>query len=78
MSQFCENALKEAIEKLKNPKTMTNGGTDRFSLSTGSLFGKRESVVAGPTGIEPATYGLRVRRSSLTEPRARLTENKLA
>ena len=27
---------------------------------------------AGPTGIEPATYGLRVRRSSLTEPRARI------
>ena len=28
--------------------------------------------LAGPTGIEPATYGLRVRRSSLTEPRARM------
>jgi hypothetical protein len=27
--------------------------------------------VAGPTGIEPATYGLRVRRSGLTELRAR-------
>ncbi len=26
---------------------------------------------AGPTGIEPATYGLRVRRSSLAELRAR-------
>jgi hypothetical protein len=26
--------------------------------------------MAGPTGIEPATYGLRVRRSSLTELRA--------
>jgi hypothetical protein len=25
---------------------------------------------AGPTGIEPATYGLRVRRSGLTELRA--------
>ena len=29
-------------------------------------------ILAGPTGIEPATYGLRVRRSSLTEPRARI------
>ena len=27
--------------------------------------------LAGPTGIEPAAYGLRVRRSSLTELRAR-------
>ena len=27
--------------------------------------------VAGPTGIEPAAYGLRVRRSGLTELRAR-------
>ena len=26
---------------------------------------------AGPTGIEPAAYGLRVRRSGLTELRAR-------
>ena len=26
--------------------------------------------VAGPTGIEPAAYGLRVRRSGLTELRA--------
>jgi hypothetical protein len=28
--------------------------------------------LAGPTGIEPATYGLRVRRSSLAELRARM------
>ena len=27
--------------------------------------------MAGPTGIEPAAYGLRVRRSSLTELRTR-------
>ena len=32
----------------------------------------RARKVAGPTGFEPATCGLRVRRSSLTEPRARL------
>jgi hypothetical protein len=32
----------------------------------------REPGVAGPTGIEPAAYGLRVRRSSLTELRARM------
>lgn len=29
-------------------------------------------VVAGPTGVEPAAYGLRVRRSGLTELRARV------
>ena len=28
--------------------------------------------LAGPTGVEPAAYGLRVRRSSLTELRAHL------
>jgi hypothetical protein len=28
-------------------------------------------IVAGPTGVEPAAYGLRVRRSNLTELRAR-------
>jgi hypothetical protein len=26
VSQYCENALIEAIEKLRSPKTMTNGG----------------------------------------------------
>jgi hypothetical protein len=30
------------------------------------------TMVAGPTGIEPAAYGLRVRRSGLTELRARI------
>ncbi len=30
-------------------------------------------LVAGPTGIEPAAYGLRVRRSGLTELRAHLS-----
>jgi hypothetical protein len=29
-------------------------------------------MMAGPTGIEPAAYGLRVRRSSLTELRTRM------
>ena len=29
-------------------------------------------LLAGPTGIEPAAYGLRVRRSNLTELRARV------
>ncbi len=37
-----------------------------------SKVNRKESyVVAGPTGIEPAAYGLRVRRSGLTELRAR-------
>ena len=35
-----------------------------------ALIDKRASGVAGPTGIEPAAYGLRVRRSNLTELRA--------
>ena len=30
----------------------------------------QQAAVAGPTGIEPAAYGLRVRRSGLTELRA--------
>lgn len=33
--------------------------------------GKFACRKAGPTGIEPAAYGLRVRRSGLTELRAR-------
>ena len=27
VSQFCENALKDAIQRLEQPKTQTNGGT---------------------------------------------------
>jgi hypothetical protein len=45
-----------------------NALTQEKSHSKNRLFTK----MAGPTGIEPATYGLRVRRSSLTEPRARI------
>jgi post-segregation antitoxin (ccd killing protein) len=55
VGQFCENALREAIEKLKSPRTEPNGGSASFSLSSGSLFGKRESEV-GRTGLEPATF----------------------
>ena len=43
--------------------------TKPFSLSEGSLFSK-ERVLAGPRGIGPLTYGLRVRRSNLAELRA--------
>jgi hypothetical protein len=48
VSQFCENALKEAIEKLKSPKTEPNGGSTSFSLSSGSLLSRRESEVLRP------------------------------
>jgi hypothetical protein len=47
-----------------------------FQYLTCSKFKKTLHVLinfkAGPTGIEPAAYGLRVRRSGLTELRARI------
>ena len=42
VSQFTENALKEAIEKLKNPINASNGHSSSFSLSSGSLSKKRK------------------------------------
>ena len=45
-----------------------NGQQNNQGLNHGAF----KEIMAGPTGIEPATYGLRVRRSSLTEPRARM------
>jgi hypothetical protein len=65
-------ALKEAIEKLKSPRTMTDGGTEDF-LSPGSF---QKKGVASPPGIEPGTpgflcgFGLKARCSILTELRA--------
>ena len=55
--------LESSLIQLLNPQNT------RFSLSEGSLFAK-EKVLAGPRGIEPLTYGLRVRRSNLAELRA--------
>jgi hypothetical protein len=48
VSQFCENCLREAIQKLKSPRTEPNGGSASFSLSSGSLFGKEKVRWAGP------------------------------
>ena len=49
--------------KLEEPET------PHFALLA---FLARIEQKAGPTGIEPAAYGLRVRRSGLTELRARI------
>ncbi len=40
LSQFCENALREAIKRLEGMKTETNGGTPRFlnGLARGAGF----------------------------------------
>ena len=49
--------------------SMGTMGTDMGTEKTvRSIFNDNR---AGPTGIEPAAYGLRVRRSNLTELRAR-------
>jgi hypothetical protein len=45
-----------------------SGSNVEVKKTDSSIFHDKE---AGPTGIEPATYGLRVRRSNLTELRAR-------
>ncbi len=58
LSQFCENALKEAIEALeqRKTKTETNGGlVDARSAS-------RSASVVGRTGFEPATFCTSSRR----------------
>ena len=49
VSQFCENALTEAIKRLESPNTQTNGGT--LFLSEGS-FGK-ESSWCGRRDLNP-------------------------
>lgn len=62
ISRVTENALLSIIDYMQTQNTQT---TD-FSVKP---FPQKR-VMAGPTGIEPAAYGLRVRRSSLTELRA--------
>ena len=53
LSQFCENALKEAIKRLQTPvhQTETNGGyiDSRKAVSSARL--------AGPRGFEPRISG---------------------
>jgi post-segregation antitoxin (ccd killing protein) len=63
ISRITENALSSIIDYLETQNTQTSSAF----LGEASFLKK---VLAGPTGIEPATYGLRVRRSNLTELRA--------
>ena len=57
VSQFCENALRDGIERLKSPKNVSEGKSISFSRSSGSLS-KRESDVEPPAGFGPATITL--------------------
>ncbi len=61
VSQFTENALREAIYKLKSHNSTSNikseSNTAPFSLSSGSLS-KRESEVEPRAGFGPATITL--------------------
>ena len=52
----------------------TQNTTAKKSKKLGCFSQKQR--LAGPTGIEPVAYGLRVRRSNLTELRARLLWRK--
>ena len=58
ISQFCENALKEAIRRLEQPKTETDGNGS--FLGTASFT--KEGVVDG-TGFEPVTSTMPTSRS---------------
>ena len=62
ISKVTETALSLIIDYMQTQNNETTGFLDQPSFL--------KKVVAGPTGIEPAAYGLRVRRSSLTELRA--------
>ena len=68
--------INEAYQVLKHSSTRVEYDLNR-TYGPQKREGKRSSQpgkfalwLAGPTGIEPAAYGLRVRRSSLTELRA--------
>ena len=62
-----------SVEKETTQKA-TQNTTAKHSKKSGCFA--KNSGLAGPTGIEPAAYGLRVRRSNLTELRARLLWRK--
>ena len=62
LSRILEQALQSTLEYYPQQ----NKPESSECLGPGSFLKKE----AGPTGIEPAAYGLRVRRSSLTELRA--------
>ena len=59
LSQFCENALREAIKRLEGTKTETNGGTH---ISQTCWRGVRDSNPRGPMDhrlSRPAPYQAR-------------------
>ena len=67
--------LQRNKEELCAPKLPPNPKI-RITTILDQFRDKPARYMAGPTGIEPATYGLRVRRSNLTELRARLSFGK--
>ena len=54
LSKLLENSLIQLLDPQTNPQTVF-----------GEAFSREKGSVAGPRGIEPLTYGLRVRRSTL-------------
>jgi len=60
VSQFCENALREGIQKLKSPSTATNGG----SSFLGEASFTKEGSVEPRAGFEPATPALPSERNA--------------
>ena len=63
-----DSANLSVTENCNDVTEFCNGQQNKLGLNHVAF----KEMLAGPTGIEPATYGLRVRRSSLTEPRARV------
>ena len=57
--------------RVKKNKNINSNNCCNDNCARGAL--RKVLKVAGPTGIEPAAYGLRVRRSGLTELRAHLS-----
>jgi post-segregation antitoxin (ccd killing protein) len=58
VSQFCENALREGIERLKSPINAPEGKSAPVSLSSVSLLDKRKSAMEPRAGFGPATITL--------------------
>ena len=55
ISKICENALKDGIRRMERPNAETNGGSGFL----GEVSFSKEGSLAGPSGVEPETYGLR-------------------
>ena len=71
--RFWERKIEHSIGKTENLTFKEQAVVKTENYQSNKVILK----LAGPTGIEPATYGLRVRRSSLTEPRARFAFEKV-